>query len=184
MFDTFSSQAQGNINARSSTASMQNTDGDNLPDWRDNDDDDDDILTIDEDFNGNGDWSDDFTQGGSASPDYLFQIDNDEDGVADSDDLDDDNDGILDTDESFCYNSTISGNALRFVYQQGIDNPANAAGAADGVGALMYDNNDTLVLQLSDVLPAGTEYTIHWGQRSGQSGTSNIDIYEAISLGN
>ena len=140
-------------------------------------------MTINEDFNNNGNWSDDFTQGGAASPDYLFKIDNDADGVADADDLDDDNDGILDTDESVCVTSTISGNALRFVYQQGVDNPANAAGPANNSGALMYDQNDTLILQLTDVLPAGTQYTIHWGQRPGEGGNSQLNIYEATSLG-
>ena len=49
-----------------------------------------------EDFNADGNWANDFTQGGGTHPDYLFRPDNDLDGVVNSVDIDDDNDGIPD----------------------------------------------------------------------------------------
>lgn len=81
-------------------APIQNTDNADRSDWQDTDDDNDGILTSGEDFNENGDWTDDLTQGGVTIPDYLFRGDYDNDGVADATDIDDDNDGILDTDET------------------------------------------------------------------------------------
>lgn len=47
------------LNALGSNASMQDFDGDGMPDWRDEDDDDDNILTKFEDINGDGDFSND-----------------------------------------------------------------------------------------------------------------------------
>ena len=69
------------------------------PDYRDEDDDNDDILTADEDFNNDGNFANDFEQGSSTIPDYLFRSDFDNDNIADASDLDSDNDGIPDTDE-------------------------------------------------------------------------------------
>ncbi|MEQ8715741.1 MAG: hypothetical protein RIC80_22190, partial [Cyclobacteriaceae bacterium] len=88
-----------------SDATLQDTDGDAAPDFRDTDDDNDGTITGDgtngsgEDQNNNGDWSDDFTEGGGVVPDYLFNPDFDGDGNNDDADLDSDNDGILDEDE-------------------------------------------------------------------------------------
>ncbi|MEM6271752.1 MAG: T9SS type A sorting domain-containing protein, partial [Bacteroidota bacterium] len=84
------------VNATGSNAPLQNTDGADDRDWRDTDDDNDGILTVNEDFNMNNDWSDDFTQGGGTMPDYLFSPDFDNDGIPDVVDIDDDNDGIPD----------------------------------------------------------------------------------------
>ncbi len=49
---------------------LPNTDGDNEVDYRDTDDDDDGILTVDEDVNGNGDYSDD-DEDANGVPSYL-----------------------------------------------------------------------------------------------------------------
>ncbi len=82
------------------TAPLQNTDGIDFRDWRDSNDDNDEALTVNEDANSNGNYSDDQTQGQSgAVPDYLFNGDKDNDGIANAADLDADNDGILDSDE-------------------------------------------------------------------------------------
>ncbi|SNT25283.1 Por secretion system C-terminal sorting domain-containing protein [Ekhidna lutea] len=98
-FDNVSGPASGN--ATGSQAGLQNSDSDAILDWRDNDDDGDGIPTANEDNNANGNWSDDFTQGGS-SPDYLHvDTDFDGDGVLDSNDPDADNDGVPDIDEGF-----------------------------------------------------------------------------------
>ncbi|MEO1050283.1 MAG: T9SS type A sorting domain-containing protein [Bacteroidota bacterium] len=82
------------------SAVLQNSDTDNLPDWRDLDDDNDGIPTVDEDFNSDNVYNNDFTQGGGATPDYLFNInDPDGDGFDNDADLDDNNDGIPDTEQ-------------------------------------------------------------------------------------
>ncbi|UII23769.1 T9SS type A sorting domain-containing protein [Fulvivirga ligni] len=85
-----------------SPAAIQNTDGDGLPDYRDSDDDNDGILTLNEDFDADKNYSNDFTQGGSPTPDYLYATDDmDGDGVPSSLDEDDNNDGIADVDQGF-----------------------------------------------------------------------------------
>nr|MCU0430473.1 Ig-like domain-containing protein [Cytophagaceae bacterium] len=61
------------------SAPLQDTDSDGTRDWRDTDDDNDCILTAatgitGENTNSNSIWSDDFTQGGSPRPNYLFSI--------------------------------------------------------------------------------------------------------------
>ncbi|UII24691.1 T9SS type A sorting domain-containing protein [Fulvivirga maritima] len=85
-----------------SPAPLQNTDGDALPDWRDNDDDNDGILTANEDFNLDFNYANDFTQGGNPTPDYLFYTDDmDGDGVSADADIDDNNDGIADVDQGY-----------------------------------------------------------------------------------
>jgi hypothetical protein len=99
------------VNATGSNAPLQNTDGADDRDWRDTDDDNDGILTINEDFNTNNDWSDDFTQGGGTSPDYLHSPDNDGDGIPNVTDIDDDNDGIPDLTELGGLNPDADGNS-------------------------------------------------------------------------
>ena len=90
-----------------SNSQLQDTDGDAATtgdrDWRDIDDDNDGIPTggggpgSGEDFNNDGDWANDFTQGGGpGTPDYLQVPDRDGDGIPDIVDIDDDNDGIPD----------------------------------------------------------------------------------------
>jgi hypothetical protein len=88
------------VNNGGTTAPLQNTDGDLNRDWRDDNDDNDSKLTINEDANLNGSFFDDFTEGGTPRPDYLYRGDNDNDGIADVSDPDDDNDGVLDVNES------------------------------------------------------------------------------------
>ena len=64
-----------------SNSPLQDTDGDLIRDWRDTDDDNDCILTASsgangENTNSNTVWGDDFTQGGSPTPNYLFPTNN------------------------------------------------------------------------------------------------------------
>jgi gliding motility-associated-like protein len=57
-------------NATGSISPLQDTDNDGTRDWRDNNDDDDSLLTFDEDTNGDGDYSNDDSNG-NGIPDYL-----------------------------------------------------------------------------------------------------------------
>ncbi|RED93359.1 T9SS type A sorting domain-containing protein [Marinoscillum furvescens] len=99
IFDNVS--GKGSIaNISGTSATLGDTDGDGIRDFRDTDDDGDGINTDTEDNNSNLDWTDDFTQGGRTVPDYLYSPDNDGDGIINSADLDADNDGILNSDES------------------------------------------------------------------------------------
>jgi gliding motility-associated-like protein len=84
---------------------LPDTDGTEDVNYRDADDDGDGTDTMDEDPNGDGDPTNDDTDG-DGTPDYLDPTDDrgpdtDGDGVPDSEDLDDDNDGILDSTENF-----------------------------------------------------------------------------------
>lgn len=97
LYDSFSGRGNSNINGNS--ADLQDTDGDTTLDFRDTDDDSDAQSTNSEDNNLNGDWTDDKTQGGGATPDYLFFNDFDGDGVSDGTDEDGDNDGLSNAEE-------------------------------------------------------------------------------------
>jgi len=112
LFDT--NNGKGSMaNIIGTGASVQDTDSDNIPDYRDIDDDGDTFNTSAEDNNSNLDWTDDFTQGGVTIPNYLFNPDNDGDGIMDAVDLDSDNDGILNTDE---YNGTTYASGSSFPF--------------------------------------------------------------------
>lgn len=97
IYDSFS--GSGNSNTTGTFADLQNTDGDSDLDFRDTDDDNDGINTSAEDVNTNDDWTDDKSQGGGATPDYLFFNDTDNDGIADGQDEDGDNDGLSNSEE-------------------------------------------------------------------------------------
>ena len=58
-------------NVTGSNASLQDFEGDGIPDWRDDNDDNDEYLTRYEDLNGDGDYSDD-TIGHPGHPEYLW----------------------------------------------------------------------------------------------------------------
>ncbi len=95
LFD--SNNGKGTVaNISGSNASVQDTDGDSTPDYRDIDDDEDGINTVSEDNASNYFV---YTQGGVDIPDYLFAPDNDGDGILDAVDADSDNDGITNVDE-------------------------------------------------------------------------------------
>ncbi len=95
-FDTF--DGPGMANPIGANAALQNTDGADELDWRDDDDDNDGIPTFDEDGNNNGDWADD-DEDSDGKPDYLDvnDLDTDGDGVPNVDDADSDNDGVPDS---------------------------------------------------------------------------------------
>ncbi|MCB9232185.1 MAG: tandem-95 repeat protein, partial [Bacteroidia bacterium] len=99
VYDTFAGAGFGN--ALGGNAPKQNTDGLDKRDWRDTNDDNDAFLTINEDFNSNLNWADDFTQGGTPNPDYLFffsMVEICNNGV------DDDGDGKIDCFDGDCLN--------------------------------------------------------------------------------
>lgn len=59
MYDTVFNDCDAVGNILGSNASMQDFDGDGIPDWRDDNDDEDAYLTMNEDLNGDGEWSND-----------------------------------------------------------------------------------------------------------------------------
>lgn len=119
IFDIYAGRGSDNIVGTS--AVLQDTDTDGTVDIRDTDDDEDGLDTSAEDANANMDWTDDKTQGGGATPDYLFFADFDGDGIADLQDFDNDNDGILNINE---YDASL----------------ADAFGDDDGDGLLNYND--------------------------------------------
>ncbi len=135
-FDNVSGPAAGN--EAGSNVALQNTDGDSQANWRDLDDDADGWLSTVEDWDGNNDHSDDFTQGGSPVPDYLFLHDSDGDGVDNDTDQDQDNDGISDINEGGGINPNADADS------DGIPNFADPdiAGFVDNNGDGINDNFD------------------------------------------
>ncbi|MEO9871682.1 T9SS type A sorting domain-containing protein [Ekhidna sp.] len=116
------------------TAPNQDTDTDLTVDFRDIDDDGDGVATSAEDFNSNGNFADDFTQGGSPTPDYLFFTnDPDGDGVDNATDLDDNNDGVPDSQQSDVVDTDGDGIVDRYDLDIDGDGIPNAIEANDGV---------------------------------------------------
>ncbi|MEZ4721020.1 MAG: T9SS type A sorting domain-containing protein [Flavobacteriales bacterium] len=148
---------------------LPDTDNDTIPDYLDTDSDNDGIPDVIEvggtDANGDG------------------RIDN----YADADD-----DGFIDVlDYLICEDSidfdTAVGSDSYVTYvaasSSGITNGSNVDGAPNGTFAQVYQKGDRLVLDLGQVFPIGTTYTIRWRQRSGESGTSFIQVEESTSPG-
>ncbi|SMD31950.1 Por secretion system C-terminal sorting domain-containing protein [Reichenbachiella faecimaris] len=140
LFDTYSGRGVNNING--SHADLQDTDGDEILDFRDTDDDQDNITTIVEDVDGDGIWTNDKTQGGGATPDYLYFNDSDKDLVADGQDLDGDQDGVLNDDEYYLTSIDPFGDAdADGIYNY--NDPDNPGGLTDSDGDGVWDEYDT-----------------------------------------
>jgi len=97
VFETPDPDTDGNPN----TGTTQDTDGDGIPDYLEEDDDMDGVLTEDENPDPDGDGNPatgtpPSDTDGDGTPDYLDTNDLDGDGIQDIVDVDDDNDGILD----------------------------------------------------------------------------------------
>ena len=102
LFDLFDNDAStSSANVTGSTSNGQDSDLDGIWDFQDVDDDGDGTNTSAEDDEGTiPDPTDDFGDGGTPVPDYLFgDQDIDNDGVANSSDQDSDNDGLADSRE-------------------------------------------------------------------------------------
>jgi len=130
----------------------QDFDGDGEDDFRDNDDDADGIPTLSEipDSEPNG------------TPDYL------EDNSSGC--------GFGLTPSA----SPTAGNADLVVSNSGVNNPTQALGVADTDGAELFENGDVFVLDLTDIIPTGSNYTISWAERGGESGTASMILEESI----
>ena len=119
--------------ANGGCAPLQDTDGTDDRDWRDDDDDGDGILTADEPTDADG----------TGIPDYLEGFgDNDGDGVNDLIDQDDDNDGILDVVEA------CGLGAIDFSCLPGGENPVSDS---DGDGTPNYQDPDFCTLNANGV---------------------------------
>ncbi|MTI20626.1 T9SS type A sorting domain-containing protein, partial [Fulvivirga sp. RKSG066] len=158
-------------------AALQNTDGDSRPDWRDTDDDNDGIPTVNEDFNGDRDNANDFTQGGGSTPDYLYATkDLDGDGLLNSVDTDDNNDGIPDSEQASC--SVASGNAVSQT-NSGVGGAANSLGAPDGSSAQVR-NGDVLTLDLNRVVPEGITIALRMAKIQTGGADAGVTVSQSI----
>jgi hypothetical protein len=132
------------------TAPVQDTEGDGKVDFRDNDDDDDGIFTIDEPL--------DFNPSNSVK-DYL-----------------EDNVGACGV--GFVTTS-VSGNASNYNVSSTADTPGNALGSGDDAVAEFSSNNDFLILDLSDTVPASNTITIRGHVYSG-SGPAEFSVESSL----
>ena len=106
----------------------------------------------------------------------IDPTDTDNDGVVDAIDVDDDNDGIKDEDE--CPSDPTYITAVQS--QSGVTNSGNVTGAPDGNFGEWHSNGDVADLDFGSVYPAGTQYTITWKERTGQTGTAEIVLAESL----
>ena len=76
-----------------------------------------------------------------------------------------------------------SGNADAVTSSSGVTyntgNSTAVLGVPDGNYALLYDNGDRLVLDLTDELNSGATYTIRWARGTSTSGNPNITVEES-----
>ncbi len=66
------------------------------------------------------------------------------------------------------------------ISQTGVTDPSNALGSSDSSPALLYDQNDQLVVDLTDVLPTTVNYTIRWRRDPGTGNTPSVSVEESI----
>ena len=92
--------------------------------------------------------------------------------------IDDDGDGDIDCNDSDC---NTSGNADIVVSQSGITNSIFALGASDTQAAEFYENADQMVLDLTDVIFSGADYTIRWRKDPGSGGTPTVTVEESAN---
>ena len=129
--DNYDSDTGGTV------APTPSSDADNIPDYRDIDDDNDGVLTKDEDANSNNNYRDDFVQGGSPTPDYLYNSDDpDGDTIPNDIDTDDNNDGISDVDQSYGVDPSADADT------DGTPNYADADYVHPTYGAFIDTNSD------------------------------------------
>ncbi len=91
--------------------------------------------------------------------------------------IDDDGDGLIDCNDPDC----TSGNADTVVSQIGVSNSDNALGAPNGSGAEFYDVNDQIVLDLTDEISAGNDYTIRWRRDAASSSDPSVQVEESTN---
>jgi len=89
--------------------------------------------------------------------------------------------GISKTNKKACPESdcTREGYADTYVSQVGVSNVGRTYGAPDGDAVEFYEGSDVLVLDLTDELPAGTDYDITWMKASGSSSHPFISVFES-----
>lgn len=198
LFDSFS--GRGNSNTLGSKANLQDTDNDGRKDFRDQDDDGDALTTAVEDGDNDGDWTNDKTQGGGATPDYLYFNDTDGDRIADGQDQDGDNDGILDDDE---YDATTyrdpfgdqDGDGI-FNYND-LDDPTDLGGSplvdsnGDGIwdaydwdldGTPNFFDLDSDNDGIPDILEAGGVDADNDGKLDGTTDTDGDGIFDNVDV--
>ncbi|MEL6659497.1 MAG: HYR domain-containing protein [Bacteroidota bacterium] len=74
----------------------------------------------------------------------------------------------------------ICGNADFWSLNQGVQAPNRLLSAPNGVGARFYQLNDRIVVDLSNTIPVGETYTIHWKKRSNTGPQdARLRIYES-----
>src|SRR5262245_32079956 len=121
-----------------------------------------------------------FTGGGGCS---HHDDDDDDNNSCDCGVYDDDGNGVYDdnppvfnfpgqTYRLTFNNSSVCGNGKEVIssYCSEVTDANYALGAPDGNGAKIKSNG-RLAIKLNDMIPAGTQYKIHWRQETGQSGT-------------
>ncbi len=65
------------------------------------------------------------------------------------------------------------------ISQTGVVNPSNALGSPNSSSALLYDLNDQLVIDLTDVLPTSVDYTIRWRRDPSTGATPSVSVEES-----
>lgn len=101
---------------------------------------------------------------------------------------DSDGDGFTDRLDAFICEDSVDFDTLSATYglylggpSTGIGNGANASGAPNGTFAQVYDTSDELVLDLGQVFPPGTSYTLRWRRKAsyGSGGTADMVVEES-----
>ncbi|MEM6963694.1 MAG: hypothetical protein AAF573_02940, partial [Bacteroidota bacterium] len=72
-----------------------------------------------------------------------------------------------------------SGHADNVVAQSGVPNSNDALGAIDATGAQLWDNGDQLVLDLTDEIGIGENYTVRWRRDPGTGGNPSVTLEES-----
>ena len=80
---------------------------------------------------------------------------------------------------SFSSSSFASSYALAVTEQYGVDHADNILGIPAGNGAPVWTNNDYIIVQMSELIEAGSTYYLTWRMRSGEPGDARPYLYES-----
>ena len=94
--------------------------------------------------------------------------------------IDDDGDGLIDSNDDDCICQTVVGYADAHTGQSGVTYPNNIYGAPNNTAILLDNTNEYIVVDLTDELPTGTNYTITWRRAATTSADPNIKVEESI----
>jgi len=73
----------------------------------------------------------------------------------------------------------VTGNADVVINSNGVDLANNILGVSDGLGAELYDTNDAITVDLTDIVDQNANYSITWRRDPATVSTPSLNVFES-----